>query len=195
MAGPILQLRAVNFDESKQIAMRKLLEQIVILEVERADYLEFHFKKGKTLGVNLKENSCLFLLNISTEDSETDDLESQDIAEKLDDNPVAFIGIAAMCNDKIDHYLLAELALEINKIVGGFIDLNGKIVPPSSERDKNGRFIDSTPEEIQAFVSQINGKIHEIHYEMDYEQTNYYHICDAEWLRNWTQHSEFNLIK
>jgi hypothetical protein len=178
MAGPILQLRAANFDESRQIAIRKLLEQIVILEVERADYLEFNFKKGKILGVNLKQNSCLFLLNISTQDTEPDDLERQDIAEKLNDKPAAFINIAAMCNDKIDHHLLAELALEINKIVGGLINLHGKI-------------LDATPEETQNYP----GNIYEIRYEMDYGQTNYYNICDAEWLRNWTQHPDFRLIK
>jgi plasmid stability protein len=58
MVGPILQLRAANFDKSKQAAMRKLLEQIVVREDERADYVDFHFKKGKTLGLNLKEYSC-----------------------------------------------------------------------------------------------------------------------------------------
>jgi Family of unknown function (DUF6368) len=195
MAGPTLQLRAANFDKSRQAAMQKLLHQITILEVKDADCLEFHFKKGKTLGFNLKENSCLFLLEISDEDAESDNLEKQDIVEKLKDKPKAFIGIAAMCKDKTDHYLLAELALEINKIVGGFIKLNGKIVPFSSEQDRSGNFIDATPEEIRNYVNRIEGNIYEIRYEMDYEQTNYYHICDAEWLRNWTQHSEFQLIK
>ncbi len=171
-----------------------MLEHNVVFEVKETAKYEFHFKKGKTLGVNLKENSCLFLFDISDEDYESDDLELQDIAEKLNDKPAAFIGIAAMCKDKIDHYLLAALALEINKIVGGLIDLNGKIVP-YSKQDETGKFIEATPSEFRNYVNGINGKVYEIHYEIDYERTSFYHICDAEWLKNWTQHPDFRLIK
>jgi Family of unknown function (DUF6368) len=195
MAGPTIQLRASRFEKDDREKMLQMLERNVIFEVKEADKYEFRFKKGKTSGLNLKENSCLFLLNVSNEDYESDDLESRDIAEKLNDKPVAFIGIAAMCKSVDDHYLLAKAALEINKIVGGLIDLNGKIVPLSSERDKSGKFIDPTSEEIRNYVSGIAGNIYEIRYETDYERTNYYHICDAEWLQNWTQHPNFRLIK
>jgi hypothetical protein len=159
------------------------------------NFYDFRFKKGKNLGLNLKEDSCPFLLDVSTKKEELDELQKVDFKAKIKDNPVAFLSISAMCKSKEDHYLLAAFMLELHKILGGYIDLNGSIVPPLL-KDKKGDFIHQTHQDYVNYVQQIKGEIYEIHYEIETGgRTSYYHICNAEWLQNWMQHDDFHLIK
>ncbi len=194
MAGPTLQLRAKSFGKSEQQKIKTLLNRMAHLEVNEADKFEFHFKKGKTLGLFLKEASCLFLMEFSTKKEALDALQQQDFDAKIKDKPEGFIHISAMCNGATDHQLLANFALEINKIVGGFIDLNGAIIP-SLQKDKNGNFVHQTHGDYANFVLSIAGQIHEIRYKIDDNRSSYYHICDGSWLHNWRLHTEFKLIK
>jgi Family of unknown function (DUF6368) len=175
MAGPTLQLRAKCFGKPEKQKIKTLLTRISNLEEIETYKFEFNFKKGKTLGLFLKENSCLFLMDFSLKTDENDELQKHDFETKIKDKPEGFINISAMCNDALDHQLLANFALEINKIVGGFIDLNGAIIHDA--------------------VNSIKGQIHEIHYKIDDEQSYYYHIVDVVWLHNWTLHKDFRLIK
>jgi hypothetical protein len=195
MAGPVIQLRATKYEKSDQAKMLKMLERIAVIDEQRDNYFDFRFKKGKTLGLKLKENSCPFLLDISIKKEELDTLQKADFEAKIKDNPVAFLSVSAMCKSKDDHYLLAVFMLELQKILRGYIDLNGSIVPPLL-RDKNGDFIHQTHADEVNYVQQIKGEIHEIHYEIEEGgRTSYYHICSAEWLHNWMQHDDFHLIK
>jgi Family of unknown function (DUF6368) len=195
MAGPVIQLRATKFDKSDQAKMLKMLERIAVIDEKRENYFDFRFKKGKTLGLKLKENSCPFLLDISTKKEVLDELQKADFKTKIKDNPIAFLSVSAMCKSNDDHYLLAAFMLELQKILGGYIDLNGSIVPPLL-RDKNGNFIQQTHQDYVNYVHQVKGEIHEIHYEIEEGgRTSYYHICNAEWLENWLQHVDFRLIK
>jgi hypothetical protein len=195
MAGPVIQLRATRFDKSDEAKMLKMLERIAVIDEQRENYFDFRFKKGKTLGLKLTENSCPFLLDISTKKEVLDELQKADFKAKIKDNPVAFLSVSAMCKSSDDHYLLAAFMLELQKILGGYIDLNGSIVPPLL-RDKNGNFIHQTHQDYVNYVHQVKGEIHEIHYEIEEGgRTSYYHICNAEWLENWLQHVDFRLIK
>jgi hypothetical protein len=195
MAGPVIQLRATKFEKSDQTKMLKMLERIAIIDEKRDNYYDFRFKKGKTLGLNLKEHSCPFLLDISTKKEQLDDLQKADFKAKIKDNPVAFVGVSAMRNGKEDHRLLAAFMLELQKILGGYIHLNGSIVPPLL-CDKNGNFIHHIHADEVNYVKSIKGEIHEIHYEIETGgRTSYSHICNAEWLANWLQHDDFHLIK
>jgi hypothetical protein len=195
MAGPVIQLRATKYEKSDQAKMLKMLERIAVIDEKRDNYFDFRFKKGKTLGLNLKENSCPFLLDISTKKEALDELQKADFKAKIKDNPVAFLSISAMCKSKDDHYLLAAFMLELQKILGGYIDLNGSIVPPLL-RDKNGDFIHQTHQDYVNYVRQVKGEIYEIHYEIEEGgRTSYYQICDAVWLHNWLQYDDFHLIK
>jgi Family of unknown function (DUF6368) len=195
MAGPVIQLRATNFDKTDQAKMLKMLQRVAIIEENRDDFYDFRFKKGKTLGLNLKEHSCPFLLDISTKKETWDDLEKADFDAKIKDKPAAFIGVSAMCKGKDDHRLLAAFMLELHKILGGYINLHGSILPPLL-RDKNGHFIHHIHADNVNYVKSIKGEIHEIHYEIETGgRTSYYHICNAEWLENWLEHVDFHLIK
>jgi hypothetical protein len=195
MAGPVIQLRATKYEKSDQAKMLKMLERIAVIDEKRENYFDFRFKKGKTLGLKLTENSCPFLLDISTKKEVLDELQKADFNAKIKDNPVAFLSVSAMCKSNDDHYLLAAFMLELQKILGGYIDLNGSIVPPLL-RDKNGNFIQQTHQDYVNYVHQVKGEIHEIHYEIEEGgRTSYYHICNAEWLENWLQHADFRLIK
>jgi Family of unknown function (DUF6368) len=195
MAGPVILLRATNFGKSDQVKMLKMLERFAIIEEQRDTYFEFRFKKGKTLGLNLKEISCPFLLDISAKKEALDDLQKVDFDTKIKDNPAAFLNLAAMCKSKDDHYLLAAFMLELHKILGGFINIHGIILPPLL-RNAKGEFIHHTHEDQVRYVKAIKGEIHEIRYEIETGgRTSYYHICDAVWLHNWLLHEDFHLIK
>lgn len=194
MAGPTIQLRAKSFGKNEKQKIKTLLKRIATVDLEEENKFEFNFKKGKTLGLFLKVNSCLFLMNFFIKPEELDDLQQKDFDSKIKDKPQGFVNISAMCNDLQDHQLLANFALEINKIVGGFIDLNGAIVPNLS-KDANGSYIHQTHEDYRRFLNAINGQIFEINYWIDENRKSYSHICDNVWLHNWTLHKDFRLIK
>jgi Family of unknown function (DUF6368) len=178
MAGPILQLRATHFGKTERQKIKTLLSRIAVCDIMEEDKFEFNLKKGKTLDLFLKENTCSFLMNYFSKINELDELEKHDLKTKLKDKPEQYILISAMCNDLLDHQLLANLALEINKIVGGFISLNGAIIP-DLKKDINDNFIHQTHEDYRIFVNAIKGTIHEINYLIDENRKSYSHIVDA----------------
>jgi hypothetical protein len=194
MAGPTLKLRADFFGKAEKHKLKILLHRIALVETETENSVEFHFKKGKNLGLFSKETSCLFIMNFSDKNEYSDEIQQQDIKTKLKDNPQQYILISAMCNAAQDHQLLVNFALEINKIVGGFIDLNGAIIP-DLEKDKNGNYIHQTHEDYRRFVNDVQGEIQEINYMIDEKTQSYSHIVDATWLYNWILHKDFRLIK
>jgi hypothetical protein len=195
MAGPVIQLRATKYDKIDQVKMLKMLERIADIDENKVNYFDFRFKKGKTMGLNLKENSCPYILSISTKKEALDDLERTDFESKINDKPMAFLSISAMCNSKDDHYLLAAFVIELQKILGGYIDLNGIILKPLV-RDKNGNFIHHIQTDQTDYVKSINGEIYEIRYEVETGgRTSYHHVCNAEWMQNWMQQDDFHLIK
>lgn len=193
MAGPVVKLRATNYGRTEQVKIKTLLKRIAILDIEEEGKFEFCFKKGKTLGMNLKNKSCTFLLNINIKETE-DESSKADIETKLKDKPAAFLLISAMCNQKEDHYLLVNVALEINKIVGGFINLLGAIIAPLL-KDEKGNFIHHTKRDEENYVYAIKGTVHEIGYAIDENRKFYYHVVNREWLINWMEHEDFRMIK
>jgi Family of unknown function (DUF6368) len=193
MAGPIVQLRATNYTRAEQVKIKTLLSRIAIMHEEKETEIEFCFKKGKTLGLYSKENSCTFLMHTNNKE-EYDEDEKENVEIKLNDNPAQFISIYAMCNRKDDHYLLASFALEINKIVGGFINLKGAIIPPLL-KDEKGNFIQHTRLDEEIYVNAIKGAIYEIGYKISDTRNYYYHIVDRTWLINWMEHDDFRMIK
>jgi Family of unknown function (DUF6368) len=99
-----------------------------------------------------------------------------------------------MCNQQDDHHLLANFALEINKIVGGFINMRGAILPPLLQDDK-GNFIHHTKSDEENYVNSIKGVVHEIGYQVTETRDYYYHVVDRTWLMNWMEHEDFRMIK
>jgi Family of unknown function (DUF6368) len=193
MAGPIVQLRATNYGRAEQVKIKTLLSRIAIMYEEKESEFEFCFKKGKTLGLNLKDNSCTFLMHVNNKEEYYED-EKENIKLKLKDNPTQFISIYAMCNQKEDHFLLAALALEINKIVGGYINLKGAIIAPLL-KDGKGNFIQHTKRDEEDYVNAVKGTIHEIGYKISDTRNYYYHIVDRTWFINWMEHEDFGMIK
>lgn len=62
MAGPIVQLRPRNYGKNEQNKVDVLFKRIAIIHEKTENSMEFSFKKGKTLGLNLKSNSCVFCI-------------------------------------------------------------------------------------------------------------------------------------
>jgi Family of unknown function (DUF6368) len=198
MAGPVILIYTKKIDENTQLNLAKMLKNSLSIDEvnDSNDSYDVHFKKGKFAGINLKENSCTFLLNIE-EKKYLDQIQQQDIFNKLQlENPTE-INLSAMCNQPIDHLLLATLAIEIQKITGGFIDINGRICPQGYPKlSKHLALIYPSDEVIRNYVQEIKGGIYEIYHEIDdYSATSYSHVVDVKWLENWIQHPDFHLIK
>jgi hypothetical protein len=108
MAGPVVQLRALQYRRTEQVKIKTIFERYTLIDLEEESKFEFCFKKGKIFGTKLENNSCAFLMQTEIKEK-TDVSNKQGIEAKLRDKPEAFISIAAMCNQKEDHYLLAAL--------------------------------------------------------------------------------------
>ncbi len=113
------------------------------------------------------------------------------------------LGFYAMCNREIDHKILGELTLYIAEKFDGLIDFGGAIFPYQSlpNKMKEGMWLweqanwtDIKPY-FDEMVGKIGGKIFTIEYETGNNRNWVYHLCDAEFMRNWLQNKNFGMIK
>jgi Family of unknown function (DUF6368) len=130
MAGPVILICTKHFDENTHLKLANMLKNSLSIDDvnETNDSYDVHIKKGKFGDIKLNENSCTFLINIERKEH-LDQTQQQNYLQKLQLKNSTGIHLAAMCNQSIDHFLLAKLAIEIQKITGGFIDMNGRICP------------------------------------------------------------------
>jgi hypothetical protein len=198
MAGPVILICTKHVDENTHLKLANMLKNSLSIDGvnETNDSYDVHIKKGKFGDIKLNENSCTFLINIERK-KYLDQTQQQDYLQKLQLENSTAIHLSAMCNQPIDHFLLAKLAIEIQKITGGFIDINGRICPKGFPKiDKYLQLIYPSDEIIRNYVSGIKGVVHEIYHEIDdYGTTSYSHVVDVEWLKNWIKHPDFRLIK
>ncbi len=94
------------------------------------------------------------------------------ISDAFGVTPTSSITFAAMCNDPIDHEILARLARHIAAEFNGVIDLNGEI--PLDADDHAG--------------------LHVIQYECLYKTANR-HCCTPEFLDKYITHECFHMVQ
>jgi hypothetical protein len=121
--------------------------------------------------------------------------------------PAQRIAIAAACNGRADHRVIAALAAALAERYHGVIDLLGAITPPDmpwrawhlagrqgmvSDRDQRTT---ASLEAISRYVTAMPGTVHEAYYDLSEHQIWVWHVVDAAFLRAWLQHPDFHMIK
>ena len=113
------------------------------------------------------------IIDINSTESEYDTQELAQIETRTNFNPSTYVLLMAMTNSLESHKLLGKLALRIAEIFNGIIDFGGKL---------------NTNDNIKGTV-----------YNIDYETAEYtrmqYNIGDAEFMKYWLVHENFNLVK
>jgi len=99
--------------------------------------------------------------------------ELSQIGELLSATPIASLTFSAMCNDRIDHEILARLCAHVGKKLDGVVDLNGTI----------------------AFDCDEQIGLYSIEYHNHLYQTVSRHICHPDFLTSFITHPEFRMVK
>ena len=115
------------------------------------------------------------LSSITTEYDEHSADELISIQEKFKFSPNHQIALFAMCNQREDHMILAQLTVKIAEAVNGIIDFGGLLFNQKGEL--------------------TIGKVYEINYQTANGKNLQYHVGDIEFLRNWIFDKDFHMIK
>ncbi len=117
--------------------------------------------------------------------------------------PAQEILVIAMCNQRIDHCLIARLALHFARQFDALIDLDGTITPPlpPPAKKEDGMYVPwfelVTRDEIHTFLADLPGTVWEIgaEGEIDGHASLPSHVVDATFLDAWIRHPHFHMIK
>ncbi|HKR62924.1 MAG TPA: DUF6368 family protein [Thermoanaerobaculia bacterium] len=86
--------------------------------------------------------------------------------------PAAIISVGAMCNDRVDHRVLGELAVYLAQHFGGIIGFNGAL----------------------GVARVVHGKLAEIRYEVEGRRL-FAHVGDVAFMHGWLRDPAFHLVK
>ncbi len=194
MAGPtanVLLSTATNVDTARDILLERYNTVADTEPIESSGNCELIFDGW------IHERPFSISLGEDFEGELDEDYSNSDFLEKTGWKPVERIGIVAMCNDKEDHLLLAQIASDlIDGLGGGFCDMDGipsfYIQGPKKEvgelttlaAELDGEWFiltsHSSPEDGESF-----GK-----------NETWQSICvDAAFLRSWMKHENFRMVK
>ena len=101
------------------------------------------------------------------------DSELQQISRLLYVAPIVSLTFSAMCNDQLDHIILARLCSHIAIEFGGVVDLNGNVECDANE----------------------HAGLHTIDCQNYLHQTTSRHICRPEFLADYLTHGGFRMVK
>jgi hypothetical protein len=137
---------------------------------------DFVFTNFSPLVTDPANPSCTFLLDLidpfTNEEFRYEDGEKESLQEKLGFVPKELILVSAMCNQPLDHRLLAHLLIELaGKFGADLMDLHGEL---NNRPDLPGKIIEIPSAEHPGFVPII---------------------VDVEFLKNWLNHPNFHMIK
>lgn len=123
--------------------------------------------------------------------------------------PAQHVDLIAYCNQRIDHQILASVALGMAEQCDGLVDLGGAIAPAprhwelplgpnASPAEIGARFerVTFAPlEDVHAYVRQLPGRVYERYYTIDRDRRWVSHVMDLEAFRAWMRHPDFHMIK
>ena len=188
MAGGTTSILLKNFTEKDHVLLEKYLKEHSVINTQRPNFWDIHTanKKVKPHGKNVGLRP--FIIEFHAKKPEFDDApDNQTLIKNLGFSNTCGIDIAAMCNDKIDHILQAELSLKFAEMFGGLIYLNGLITPNNASK--------MTFEEVKNFAKSIEGTTNFAEYTLDSGDKWANQIVDTEYLKNWLKHADFRMIK
>lgn len=129
---------------------------------------------------------------VSTEEDypgELADLVEEGVADLIGWSPEATIGLAAMCNDGIDHRLLGEVCLRVAREFGGVIAFGGAIsAGPLLDGSGPSALVLDDPGGLRGRVFAISYTAHGGRYCTS-------HYGDATLLESWLKDPRFRMVK
>lgn len=126
--------------------------------------------KGNDFWVNERP----FIIDYTRRHNEFPDYIENGFVELTGWEPGDMISLCAMCNDQVDHKILADLCINILTILEGVIDFGG----PLDIDDNN-----------------IAGILYKLSYRTVYGTISWSHIGDISFLKHWKDCQNFKMIK
>ena len=188
--GPVAIVLLSGFSEERHLQLSNFIKQHTKINEQKPDFWDVHLSEKTLIGKKEIKNLRPFLITFQMQNADLEDLDYSIIGFKHSFQ----LELAAMCNDKIDHQLLAELCIVFAKMFDGLINLNGAITPPQNEvKNKLKNYPYVSAEEAIAYSNTISGINHIVRYGTDNEW--FVQIIDVEYLQNWLLHKDFRMIK
>lgn len=170
MAGPTLSVLLKGFSTTN---IQKLYVLIDELSEEREGKDFYMSSSSASYGMSEQKPFSFDIIDMDSDESEYDTQELDQIEIKTNFRPNTYILLMAMTNDFESYKLLGILALKIAKTFNGIIDFGGKLNIDDS----------------------IKGKTYNIDYKTAVGTSTQYNIGDAEFMKYWLVHENFNLVK
>lgn len=132
-----------------------------------------------------------FLVSFGEEyEGELQELADSGLPEVLRWTPRDCVGLAAMCNDTVDHELLCRLCIAVARKIGGVVDLGGTIPswpdPPLEDPRTAMKLVN--PNELRGALFVASYPVGEGEYCSS-------HYADASLLESWLKSADFRMIK
>jgi hypothetical protein len=113
----------------------------------------------------------------------------------LDLDPASRIEVAAMVNNLISRRWMAQLEIDLIKILGGYVDLLAVIYPPGSNL-LNNTILQEQEETIMDYIKNVPGRVCQRYYDIEPGFIRgFTQVVDREFLENWLQDDRFHFAK
>lgn len=213
MAGPVV---SVLLRESLVKAQLKEIDQWLRSVATRVDGARGRrgewelWMDGAPVGCPSGESQCTIIVSVQGPDPYGFGLDPFEAPEMVEEiglaigyRPVQDILVIAMCNQRIDHCLIARLALHFAQQFDALIDMGGTITPPlpPAVKKEDGTYAPwfdlVTLDDIRTFLADLPGRVWEIYGEdeIDRYASLPSHVVDATFLDAWVRHPHFHMIK
>ncbi len=213
MAGPVV---GVLLREPLVKAQLKEIDQWLRSVATRVDGAQGRrgewelWMDGAPVGCPSGEPQCTIIVSVQGPDPYgfgLDPIEDPEMVEEIGTaighRPAQEILVIAMCNGRIDHCLIARLALHLARQFDATIDMGGTITPPLPPpvKKEDGMYVPwferVTLDDIHTFLAGLPGRVWEIYAEDDIDRRASLpsHVVDATFLDAWTRHPHFRMIK
>ncbi len=160
MAGPVASIiLSTHITEEQRLFIRKEIIDISS-HIEGDDFW-------------VQERPFIVIIGPEYEE-EIDDYIDNGLHSLIGWTPKDIVGFAAMCNQHIDHHLLAEICLRFARKLDGLIDFDG---------------------ELQINSTNTPGELLSVQYVAASGKECIYHVGNVEFLDWWIKQPEFRMIK
>jgi hypothetical protein len=165
---------------------------------------------GAPVGCRSGEQQCRIVVSLQGPDPYgfgLDPFEAPEIVEEIGTaigyRTAQGLLVIAMCNQRIDHCLIARLALHFAQRFDAYIDMGGTLTPPlpPAVKKEDGTYVPwfdlVTLDDIRTFLVALPGRVWEISSEdeVDGQISLPSHVVDATFLDAWVRHPHFHMIK
>ncbi len=194
MAGPCCHIITAENDIDKVL---NILESVVNVVSRNEKPDQFWVINTSPISGQYKGDGRPFIADIEILDATDDDWNQSEIeqmASKLNAQPVLIVYFCAMCNNIIDHHILSELIICVCDQIKGLIVFDGLIdalLPRGMQTKSHSRAVKYSAESL----ADLNGLLVPIYYDLNELDSGARHLADSTFLASWSRHPKFRLPK